>query len=287
LMTSGDALMTSATSASTRVGPCGYAIGALGAQRTLAQLQAEHPAGWCETQWQLYHKLLKPYATDQGRLLDSLSLPATADQCFEYSDGRPLCLDGSNVGVDTSNRSWFKLLWLMWHVFGSPEDDAPATCGQLLGGLCRGLHAWGRRVFSSLVQLSDAELVAELEGCLRVTPQMFLSNVRYADSTRPCDVEWFERAVEATEEATDHPILSLPTLLMFITGMATFRADGSLRPAKQDPSRQFMLIVFEERRKAPCVRTCFYELYLPCYASYEELLADIQAHYTHESFDQM
>lgn len=115
---------------------------------------------------------------------------------------------------------------------------------------------------------------------------MFLSNVRYESGARPCDKAWFERAVEATEDGTDHPVLSLPSLLMFFTGMSTFRADQSLRPAKEDPSRQHMLIIFDPDCKALRVRTCFYELYLPHYNSYEDLLTDLKANYQSEGFDQ-
>ena len=47
-----------------------------------------------------------------------------------------------------------------------------------------------------------------------------------------------------------------------------------------------MLVVFDQRCRALRVRTCFYELFLPHYGSYEELLNDLKANYLNEGFDQ-
>ena len=260
-------------------------IAPLNVTMTLDQLLTRYDAAWCEQQLSLYQRLLRPYHTDSDRLLESLSLAPNTDLCFEYSDGQPLCANGGSIIVDCSNAAWYKLLWLRRHLFGAHGDDSPTSCPTLVAGLRTGLETWGKRVFQALGALSDADIVSELEGCLRITPQMFLSNVRYANSARACDKVWFERAVEATEDGNDQPVLSLPSLLMFFTGMSTFRADQSLRPAKEDPSRQHMLIIFDPNCKALRVRTCFYELYLPHYSSYEELLANLKANYQSEGFD--
>ena len=140
-------------------------------------------------------------------------------------------------------------------------------------GLCAGLSVWGEQVRASLSQLSDDQIIAELEGCNDIRPTVFMQNVSFKYPNEACEA-FFEEVVKS-------PDVDKNVLLAFCTGLPKLFGDGTIRPTSDgktkieiwfDPARPLKVDKSGEHWNIE-VHTCFYQVFMPVFHSAQDLKA--------------